>query len=138
MLTDDQLDAMTASAPLLVQEYRKLDKELHLKSMAHDECVADIHRLELQLHDNQSLREDYEALLKKYDEATEAFKLMKDAAHRDEETIRELKAKVGGPIERSETFKEVRTERDQALKKVALLSDTIKELQAKVKALEAR
>lgn len=103
------------------------------------ELEAKLHAAELQVHDNQTLREDYEALVAEnahrdsvVAECRAAVETYKEAAHRDEETIKELKARIAGPVERSETFKEVRDERDQALKTVALLADTLKEVQGKL------
>lgn len=105
----------------VVRELQQIYESLALAkeaNLAAEKVIASqddlIKTMELQIHDNQSLREDYEALLKKYDEATEAFKLMKDAAQRDEETIRELKAIIKEPV-KSETFKEVRDERDKLI-----------------------
>lgn len=121
MLSDDQLKGMEVGAPLAVAEIRRLyaleGGILNMDVRKHVQAQKEtIYALELQLHDDQTLRQDYESILKKHDEAMEAFKLMKAAAQRDEETIAELSLQLTKPPERSETFKEVRDERDECHK----------------------
>lgn len=127
-------------------------------------AMADeLHTLKLQLHDNQTLRDDYEKLVKEnahrdkvVQECRQAVEAYKEAALRDEETIKELKLKSERQL-KSETFREVRDERDaarasaaretdrairmmrerdEALKKVELLQGTVKRQRDKLAAIK--
>lgn len=129
-LSDDQLDAMEASAPLLVQEVRNLRGELHKTigenadiETARRDLEFKLHAANLQLHDDQTLRDDYTELLKKHDEALNAIVHYKVAVQRDEETIAHLKTLVKAEPDKSETFKEVRNERDKYLKYLNAIRD---------------
>lgn len=163
MLTDDQLNAMEASAPLLVAEVRRLQASAIEWGTELAKAGDTIHRLELQLHDDRTLRDDYEKLVKEnahrdkvVQECRQAVEAYKEAALRDEETIKELKLKSERQL-KSETFREVRDERDaarasaaretdrairmmrerdEALKKVELLTGTVKGLQEKLAAVK--
>lgn len=118
MLSDDQLNAMEPSAPLLVAEVRSLRELLAMEKGITEASEGYIQALELQVHDNQTLCEDYGSAIR-------AIYNYKQAAIRDEETIKELKAMVKEGPPRSETFREVRDERDAYLAALNGIKDVL-------------